>query len=160
MATPPTAPGSPRAPLLEVSNLSVSFDSEAGPVMAVRSVSYEVYPGEVLGIVGESGSGKTVSSLAVMNLLPSHARVSGSARFGGKELIGLSDRELSAIRGRSISMIFQDPLSALTPVYTVGDQIAEALLIHAGRDMTRETVPTDFARNPRIHHCFLVNRRG
>jgi peptide/nickel transport system ATP-binding protein len=134
MATSSTAAGRRGAPLLEVSNLSVTFDSEAGPVMAVRAMSYDVYPGEVLGIVGESGSGKTVSSLAVMNLLPSHARVSGSARFAGQELVGLSDRELSAIRGRSISMIFQDPLSALTPVYTVGDQIVEALLVHAGRD--------------------------
>src|SRR6187397_2841600 len=141
MATAPPAAGR-RAPLLEVSNLSVTFDSEAGPVMAVRAMSYDVYPGEVLGIVGESGSGKTVSSLAVMNLLPSHARVSGSARFAGQELIGLSDRDLSAIRGRSISMIFQDPLSALTPVYTVGDQIIEALLVHEdiGRDAAMRRV--------------------
>ena len=129
------------APLLEVSNLSVTFDSDAGPVKAVRSVSYDVYPGELLGIVGESGSGKTVSSLAVMNLLPGHAHVSGSVRFQGQELVGLSDRELSVLRGRSISMIFQDPLSALTPVYTVGDQIAEAILVHAddgGQGVTRE----------------------
>ena len=117
-------------PLLEIENLSVAFDSEAGPVQAVRGVSYQLGEGEVLGIVGESGSGKTVSSLALMSLLPGHARVTGSARFRGQELIGRSDRELSAIRGRRIAMIFQDPLSALTPVYTVGDQIAEALLVH------------------------------
>jgi peptide/nickel transport system ATP-binding protein len=113
-----------------VTNLSVTFSSEAGPVTAVRSLSYLVHPGEVLGIVGESGSGKTVSSLAVMGLLPQHAQVTGSALFQRQELIGGSDRELSAIRGRKISMIFQDPLSALTPVYTVGDQIAEAILVH------------------------------
>ena len=123
--------GETASPLLEVSNLSVTFSTDAGQVTAVRSLSYQVYPGEVLGIVGESGSGKTVSSLAIMDLLPSHARISGSVRFRGQELVGRSDKELSAIRGRKISMIFQDPLSALTPVYTVGDQIAEAILGHA-----------------------------
>jgi peptide/nickel transport system ATP-binding protein len=120
------------SPLLAVTNLSVTFGSEAGAVTAVRSLSYEVRPGEVLGIVGESGSGKSVSSLAVMGLLPSHARVTGSAMFLGEELLGRSDGDLSHIRGRRIAMIFQDPLSALTPVYTVGDQIAEAILIHDG----------------------------
>jgi peptide/nickel transport system ATP-binding protein len=118
------------APVLEVRDLSVSFPSEAGRVAAVRSLSYHVRPGEVLGIVGESGSGKTVSSLAVMNLLPPRAAVTGSVRFRGEELVGRSDAELSAIRGRRIAMIFQDPLSALTPVYAVGDQIAEAILVH------------------------------
>jgi peptide/nickel transport system ATP-binding protein len=117
-------------PLLQVENLSVTFPSEAGPVAAVRSLSYHIMPGEVLGIVGESGSGKSVSSLAVMGLLPSRAKITGSIRFKGTELLGQSDKDLSAIRGRRISMIFQDPLSALTPVFTVGDQIAEAVLIH------------------------------
>ena len=118
------------APLLSVSNLSVTFRSEAGDVNAVRTLSYEVRPGEVLGIVGESGSGKSVSSLAIMDLLPSHARISGSVRLDGQELIGRSDAELSALRGKRISMVFQDPLSALTPVYTVGAQLAEAVLVH------------------------------
>jgi len=118
------------APLLSVSNLSVTFRSEAGTVTAVRSLSYEVRPGELLGIVGESGSGKSVSSLAVMDLLPPHAQVTGSVRFDGRELIGQTDQELSAIRGSRMAMVFQDPLSALTPVYTVGDQIAEAILVH------------------------------
>ncbi|HVY64365.1 MAG TPA: ABC transporter ATP-binding protein, partial [Gammaproteobacteria bacterium] len=117
-------------PLLEVRDLSVTFASEAGPVRAVRSLSYAVNRGEVLGIVGESGSGKTVSSLAVMDLLPRHARVTGSVRFAGQELVGMPDRQLSQLRGRRIAMIFQDPLSALTPVYTVGDQIAEAIRVH------------------------------
>ncbi len=125
-------------PLLEVRDLSVTFPSEAGDVTAVRSLSYRVAPGEVLGIVGESGSGKTVSSLAVMELLPPQARISGSITFQGTELIGKSDRQLSELRGRKISMIFQDPLSALTPVYTVGDQIAEAVLVHAGSGFSRE----------------------
>ena len=117
-------------PLLEVRDLSVTFPTEAGPVAAVRKLSYHVMPGEVLGIVGESGSGKSVSSLAVIGLLPARAKITGSIRFKGAELLGRSDKEMSAIRGRGISMIFQDPLSAMTPVYTVGDQIAEAVRIH------------------------------
>ncbi len=132
----PGRPGEPSAPLLEVSDLEVSFPSEDGRVRAVRGMNYRVAPGEVLGIVGESGSGKSVSSLAVMGLLPPSARISGSIRLHGQELLGLSDTELSRIRGRRIAMVFQDPLSALTPVYTVGDQIAEALLVHGGRSTT------------------------
>jgi peptide/nickel transport system ATP-binding protein len=118
------------APLLEVNDLTVNFGSEAGAVRAVRGVSYSVQPGETLAIVGESGSGKSVSSLAVMGLLPSSAVVTGSIKFKGTELLGLNDRKLSKLRGSGISMVFQDPLSALTPVYTIGDQIAEAVRIH------------------------------
>jgi peptide/nickel transport system ATP-binding protein len=117
-------------PVLQVNGLAVRFRTEAGDVTAVREITYDVRRGEVLGIVGESGSGKSVSSLAVLGLLPGNARVTGSVRFRGRELTGLDDAALSAIRGRRISMIFQDPLSALTPVYTVGDQIAEAVLVH------------------------------
>jgi peptide/nickel transport system ATP-binding protein len=135
LADPGLPPG-PGDALLEVSDLDVSFPSEDGRVSAVRGISYRVAPGEVLGIVGESGSGKSVSSLAVMGLLPPSAKISGSIRLRGQELLGLSDTELSRIRGRKIAMVFQDPLSALTPVYTVGDQIAEALLVHGGRSMT------------------------
>ncbi|WP_068272532.1 dipeptide ABC transporter ATP-binding protein [Aldersonia kunmingensis] len=124
------------APLLEVSDLRVSFASEEGRVEAVRGVDYRVDDGEVVGIVGESGSGKSVSSLAVLGLLPEHARVTGSIRLRGRELLGMGDRELSTLRGRTMSMVFQDPLSALTPVYKVGDQIAEALLVH-GRATSR-----------------------
>ena len=131
------APAPPRAPLdftrdvvLDIADLSVSFPAERGRVTVVRRVSYQVHAGEVLGIVGESGSGKSVSSLAVMGLLPPQAKITGSIRFRGRELLGRSDAELSQIRGRRIAMIFQDPLSALTPVYPVGDQVAEALVIH------------------------------
>ncbi|WP_067648512.1 ABC transporter ATP-binding protein [Nocardia harenae] len=117
-------------PLLEVRDLQVSFPGEEGRIDAVRGVDYTVSDGEVLAIVGESGSGKSVSSLAVMGLLPDQARVRGSIRLRGRELLGLGDRELSKLRGSTVSMVFQDPLSALTPVYRVGEQIAEALLAH------------------------------
>ncbi|WP_219471789.1 dipeptide ABC transporter ATP-binding protein [Nonomuraea rhizosphaerae] len=119
-------------PVLEVAGLNVSF----GDVHAVRGVSYSVRPGEVLAIVGESGSGKSVTSAAVMGLLPPGAKVSGSVRLHGKELVGARERELTALRGKAISMVFQDPLSALTPVYRVGDQIAEAVRVH--QRVTRE----------------------
>ncbi|MGW5726914.1 ABC transporter ATP-binding protein [Nocardia beijingensis] len=129
-ATEKTVETTSTAPLLEITDLRVSFPSEEGRIDAVRGVDYTVSDGEVLAIVGESGSGKSVSSLAVMGLLPEQARITGSIRFRGRELLGLGDRELSKLRGSSISMVFQDPLSALTPVYRVGDQIAEALLAH------------------------------
>jgi peptide/nickel transport system ATP-binding protein len=126
-----SGPG-PDAPLLEVRGLTVAFPGEDGDVAAVRGVGYRLAPGEVLGIVGESGSGKSVSSLAVMGLLPQSARVAGSVRLRGRELLGLPGRELARVRGRSIAMVFQDSLSALTPVYTVGDQIAETVRVHQG----------------------------
>ncbi|MGW0250734.1 ABC transporter ATP-binding protein [Nocardia goodfellowii] len=124
-------------PLLEVTDLRVSFPSEEGRIEAVRGVDYTVSDGEVLAIVGESGSGKSVSSLAVIGLLPEQARVQGSIRLRGRELLGLGDRQLSRLRGSSVSMVFQDPLSALTPVYRIGEQIAEALLAH-GKMSTKE----------------------
>ncbi len=118
------------APLLSVRDLSVTFPSEAGIVRAVQNLSYDVHPGEALAIVGESGSGKSVSSLAVMGLLPRSASISGAVTFAGDDMLHRSDRELSALRGERISMIFQDPLSALTPVFTVGDQVGEVIRIH------------------------------
>lgn len=118
-------------PLLEVQDLTVTFPGRGGnAVQAVRGVNYQVAPGEFLGIVGESGSGKSVSSLAVMGLLPSSAKITGSLRFRGQDLLTLNDRQLSKLRGREMAMIFQDPLSALTPVYTIGQQIEEALTLH------------------------------
>ncbi|GAA3754487.1 peptide/nickel transport system ATP-binding protein [Spinactinospora alkalitolerans] len=120
------------APVLEVTDLHVTFPgvNKAPDVRAVRGVSYSLKRGEVLGIVGESGSGKSVSSLAAMGLLPDYARVGGSVRLHGREMLDLDDRQMSRIRGKVISMVFQDPLSALTPVYTVGDQLAEAVRVH------------------------------
>ncbi|MGW0062325.1 dipeptide ABC transporter ATP-binding protein [Streptosporangium sandarakinum] len=136
-------PAEPPGPVLEVTDLHVTFGAGAGAVRAVRGVSYAVRPGEVLGVVGESGSGKSVTSLAVMGLLPPHARVTGSVRLHGREILGADEKTLSAVRGGTISMVFQDPLSALTPVYRVGDQIAEAVRIHrrvSRRDAARRAV--------------------
>jgi peptide/nickel transport system ATP-binding protein len=121
--------------VLDVADLRVEFRTDGGWVQAVRGVSYQLHRGEVLGIVGESGSGKSVTSLAAMGLLPGVARVSGSVRLHGTELLGASDHELSRLRGRTISMIFQDPMTSLNPVYTIGYQIAEAIQAH--RDVTR-----------------------
>ena len=97
---------------------------------AVRGMSFHVDPGEVVALVGESGSGKSAGAMAVIGLLPEYAEVSGSVRLQGDELLGLSDHQMSQIRGKTIGTVFQDPMSALTPVYTVGDQIAEALQVH------------------------------
>ncbi|WP_279102995.1 ABC transporter ATP-binding protein [Gordonia bronchialis] len=116
--------------VLRVDDLHVSFGSEAGRVQAVRGLSYELRAGRTTAIVGESGSGKSVSAMALLGLLPDSARISGSVRLGDRELIGRSDTEMSRIRGNEIAMIFQDPLSSLTPVFTVGAQIVEALAAH------------------------------
>jgi peptide/nickel transport system ATP-binding protein len=117
-------------PILSVRDLSVSFPSEYGTVHAVQDLSYEVHKGEALAIVGESGSGKSVSSLAVMGLLPRTASISGEIEMLGHKMFELDDKQLSRLRGNTISMVFQDPLSALTPVYRVGEQIAEVVRIH------------------------------
>ncbi|WP_017606806.1 dipeptide ABC transporter ATP-binding protein [Nocardiopsis alkaliphila] len=124
--------GTDRTPVLEVIDLTVTFPgmNNNPDVKAVRGVSYAVHRGEVLGIVGESGSGKSVSSMAAMGLLPEHAEITGSVLLHGEELLGKKDKEMARKRGKVISMVFQDPLSGLTPVYTVGDQLAEAFLVH------------------------------
>jgi oligopeptide/dipeptide ABC transporter ATP-binding protein len=118
------------SPLLEVTDLAVTFPMDGQPVTAVRGISYHIEPGEVVAMVGESGSGKSVSAMAVVGLLPEYAKVRGSVRLHGTELLGLADDAMSRFRGKAVGMVFQDPMSALTPVYTVGDQIAEALEVH------------------------------
>jgi peptide/nickel transport system ATP-binding protein len=118
-------------PLLQVKDLSVRFPTEDGVVHALDGVSYEVGQGATLGIVGESGSGKTVSSLTTMGLTRAQgARISGSILFEGRDLLTLSEREMRALRGNEIAMIFQDPLSALHPLFRVGAQLAEAVRAH------------------------------
>lgn len=120
----------PADAVLSVRDLNVRFNSENGVVHAVRGVDFDLMPGKTLGIVGESGSGKSVTSLAIMGLLPPTAQVSGSVRLKGQELLGLSDKAMCGYRGNDLAMVFQDPLSSLTPVFTVGTQIIEALTIH------------------------------
>ena len=122
--------------LLEVADLNVTFDTGDARVSAVRRTSYRIDPGEVVAIVGESGSGKTTAAMAVVGLLPENTDVSGSVRLHGDELLGLPDKAMSRIRGKSIGTVFQDPMSALTPVYTIGDQIAEAIRVH-NREVSR-----------------------
>jgi len=126
----------PKAPLLEVENLQVHFETDDGLVKAVDGISYSVERGQTFGIVGESGSGKSVSSLTVMGLTRSrNARISGSVRFDGKDLLGASEEDMRQVRGNDIAMIFQDPLSSLHPFYKVGKQIAEAVRSH--RDVSK-----------------------
>jgi len=118
--------------LLEIEDLHVTFQRRNGPATrAVDGVSYQVRPGEIVGVVGESGSGKSVTSLAVMGLLPPRGvRVFGSVRYDGRELLGLSGGQMAALRGRDLSMVFQDPMSSLNPVVRIGVQITEVLLAH------------------------------
>jgi glutathione transport system ATP-binding protein len=116
--------------LLEVKDLNVRFPTEDGVVHAVRDVSFTVDRGEVLGIVGESGSGKSVTNLATMGLLPRSTRIDGSILYDGHELVGLPRKRQTAFRGNEIGMIFQDPMTSLNPVYSVGWQIAEAVRAH------------------------------
>jgi len=123
--------------LLQVRDLTVGFPTDAATVNAVRGMNFDVNKGEVVALVGESGAGKSATAMAVVGLLPEYAEVSGSIRLHDTELVGLSDQQMSTIRGKSIGMVFQDPMSALTPVYTVGDQIAEAIRIHQ-RDIGKQ----------------------
>ena len=116
--------------LLEVDHLNVTFATQSGEVAAVRDVSFSIPESGTLGLVGESGSGKSATSLAIMRLLPPQARVSGKIRFAGEDLLGLDDEAMRRVRGSGISMIFQEPMTALNPVMRVGDQVAEAVLAH------------------------------
>src|SRR3954471_23876121 len=119
------------AHLLEVRNLQTQFPTRAGLVRAVDGVSFHLEKGELLGLVGESGCGKSITALSVMRLIsPPGKIVSGEILFDGEDLLKLSDQRLREIRGDDIAMIFQDPMTSLNPVFTVGDQIGEALRLH------------------------------
>ncbi len=118
------------APLLQVSGLRVTIPTAAGPVEAVSGIDLVLDKGQTLGIVGESGCGKSITMLAAMGLLPPRIDVAGSVKLAGREILGLPQAALAALRGKSIAMIFQDPLTALNPVLTVGDHLSEALRLH------------------------------
>ena len=119
-------------PLLEVNNLHVRLQTHRGPAYAVRDVSFALERGETLGLVGESGCGKSITVMALLGLLPENAEVTGSIRFEGQELVGRTDRDLCSIRGNRIGMIFQEPMTALNPVHSIGRQVAEPLRLHRG----------------------------
>jgi peptide/nickel transport system ATP-binding protein len=136
VATLPKAPAAKLAPLLEIADLRTWFFTRDGVVRAVDGVSFHVAPGETLAIVGESGCGKSVTALSVLRLIPSPPGriVSGSIQFAGRDLLALSEAAMRDVRGNEISMIFQEPMTSLNPVLTVGRQIAETLTLHQGLD--------------------------
>ena len=118
-------------PMLDVQNLSVTFHTRTGDVHAVVDVSYTLDPGESLAIVGESGSGKSVGALSLMGLVPPPGQVTnGSIKFNDRDILKMTDAELQKLRGRAIGMIFQDPMTSLNPVLTIGNQLTESLVWH------------------------------
>src|SRR5689334_12873589 len=127
------------SPILSVSDLRTYFHTGAGVARSVDGVSFDVMPGETLGIVGESGCGKSVTALSVLRLVQPPGRIEPGSRiaFEGRDILGLSERELREIRGDRVSMIFQEPMTALNPVFTVGEQIAEVVRVH-GRGSRKE----------------------
>ncbi|HIC91576.1 MAG TPA: ABC transporter ATP-binding protein, partial [Syntrophaceae bacterium] len=120
--------------LLKVDSLKTHFFTESGVIRAVEGVSFEIMPGETLGLVGESGCGKTVTGLSILRLIPTPPGriLEGKILFDGTNLLDLSESEMRRIRGGKISMIFQEPMTSLNPVFTVGDQIMEAITVHEG----------------------------
>lgn len=143
MPASPTSPNGAHphpAALLEIRNLSISFETHTGVLPAIEDVSFALHPGDILGVVGESGSGKTVTVSSLVGLLPDNARIDGGQiLYEGRDLLTLSERELEDVRGREIATVFQDPMTSLNPVMKVGHQITEALRIHgASRTQARE----------------------
>jgi oligopeptide/dipeptide ABC transporter ATP-binding protein len=127
-------PSIDQQPLLEIDQLNVAFDTNRGQLRPVRDVSYSIFPGQTLAVVGESGCGKSVTALSILRLIPSPpGRVLGGAiKFDGNDLLSLSEKQMRDVRGKDIAMIFQEPMTSLNPVYTIGDQIAEAVTLHQG----------------------------
>ena len=130
--------------LLEVNNLKTHFHTAKGIVPAVDGVDFSVSQGETLGLVGESGCGKSVTALSIMGLVPSPpGKVTGKILFDGRDVLSLSEKEMRRLRGNEMAMIFQEPMSALNPVLTIGEQIAEAIRLHQdieGRDLEERTI--------------------
>ena len=118
--------------LLEVSNLRIRLQTHRGPADAVRGVSFSLARGETLGLIGESGCGKSITAMSLMGLLPDSAQVCGSIRFDGEELVGRTDAQMCRMRGNRIGMVFQEPMTALNPVHSIGRQVAEPLRLHLG----------------------------
>ena len=144
----PAVPALPRRsaaePLLDVSNLRVTLNTSRGPAQALRGIDFDIPRGASLGLIGESGCGKSMTALALMGLLPDGAGVSGSIRFNGQELLGLNDAAMGALRGDRIGVVFQEPMTALNPLHTIGDQVAEPLRLHRG--MGRSTARAEALR--------------
>jgi len=159
VATLPRAPAVRSEPLLEVADLRTWFFTRDGIVRAVDGVSFHVLPGETLAIVGESGCGKSVTALSVLRLIPSPPGriVDGTIRFAGRHLLELSDAEMRDVRGNDISMIFQEPMTSLNPVLTIGRQIAETLTLHQGLD--RKAALTKTVDMLRLVHIPEAERR-
>jgi peptide/nickel transport system ATP-binding protein len=129
-APPPT----PDEPLLSISGLRVTLETARGPAEALRGIDLRLERGGTLGLIGESGCGKSMTAMAIMGLLPTGARVAGSIRLDGTELVGADEPTWCALRGNRIGMVFQEPMTALNPLHTVGAQIAEPLRLHRGLD--------------------------
>ena len=136
-------------PLLQVEGLRVALPGPHGPLLALRGIDLAIDRGATVGVIGESGSGKSMMALAIMGLLPEGARVDGHIRLEGRELVGLDDRAYGALRGQRIAMIFQEPMTALNPLHTIGDQVAETLRVH--RAISR-SFPSPFTLHLRNVH--------
>jgi oligopeptide/dipeptide ABC transporter ATP-binding protein len=121
-------------PLLDIDNLNIGFDTARGVLRPVRDVSYSIHPGQTVAVVGESGCGKSVTALSILRLIPSPPGkvLGGAIRFEGRDLLTLTEKQMRSVRGKDIAMIFQEPMTSLNPVYTIGDQIVEAVTLHQG----------------------------
>src|SRR5260370_10774213 len=158
--TPPKAPAAKVETILDIADLRTWFFTRDGVVRAVDGVSFHVFPGETLAIVGESGCGKSVTALSILRLIPSPPGriVSGAIRFAGRDLLGLSEAEMRQVRGNDVSMIFQEPMTSLNPVLTIGRQIAQTLTLHQGLD--HKAAPAKPVATLRLVHIPEAQRRN